>query len=255
MLNIDFSKKTVIVTGGGTGIGYAIAESFFACGANVVLCGRREDILKQAIKDIEKKTKTNSQGKIIAIACDMSKEEDVKMLMQKTVEKFSKLDIFINNAGVWTETPIEKMKESDISNLIQSNLVATILGTKHSAQSMKNGGVIVNIGSFAGILAKRGSSVYSAVKSAVGQFTRSSAAELAEKGIRVNAVIPGVIRTPMTSDHIDEHMDEIIRAIPLGRVGEAKEVAHSVLFLASNLAEYITGDSIEVTGGKYTAQL
>lgn len=255
MLHIDFTKKTVVVTGGGSGIGYAIATSFYACGANVVLCGRREPLLKQAVTDIEKSITVDDHGKIIAIVCDMSKEKDVEMLIQKTITQFSQLDIFINNAGVWMPTSIQKVKESDILALVKDNLVTTILGTKYAAQRMSNGGVIVNIGSFAGILPQRGSSVYSAVKSAVCQFTRSSAAELAEKKIRVNCVIPGVIRTPMTSDNIDEHMDQILRVIPLGRIGTAEDVAHSVLFLASSLAQYITGANLEVTGGKYAIQL
>jgi len=255
MLHLDFTKMTVVVTGGGSGIGYAIAASFFACGAHVVLCGRRERLLKQAVRNIEKGVTTDGHGKIIAIVCDMSREEDVEMLIQKTIKQFSHLDIFINNAGTWMPTPIHEVKESDILTLVKDNLVTTILGTKYAAQCMDNGGVIVNIGSFAGILPKHGSSVYSSVKSAVQQFTRSSAAELAEKKIRVNCVIPGVIRTPMTSDDIDEHIDDVLRTIPWGRVGTAEEVAHSVLFLASPLAQYITGANLEVTGGKYAIQL
>ena len=254
MLHLDFTKKTVIVAGGGSGIGYAIAKSFFARGANVVICGRRESVLNQAVENIEKKAK-KGHGKIVAIQCDMSKEENVLALIKKTLTKFSRLDVFINSAGTWVPAPIHALKEDDILNLVKDNLITTILGTKHAAQGMDNGGVIVNIGSFAGILPQRGASIYSSIKSALHHFTRSSAVELAEKQIRVNCVIPGVIRTPMTSDYIDENMDKLLQAIPLGRVGTAEDVAHSVLFLSSDLAQYITGTSLEVTGGKYATQL
>lgn len=253
MLHLDFTKKTVIVTGGGSGIGYAIAKSFFDCGAHVVLCGHRGSILKQAVRKIERDA-VDGHGKVIAFTCDMSLEKDTAILVKKTLKQFSRLDIFVNNAGMWKPTPIHAIKEADIFSLVKNNLVTTIFGTKYAAHGMKNGGVIINIGSFAGILPMRDSSVYSSIKSSVGQFTRSSAAELAKK-IRVNCVIPGVIRTPMTSDYIDEHKGQILKTIPLGRIGTAEEVAHSVLFLASDLARYITGASLEVTGGKYATQL
>ena len=255
MFQLDFTKKTVIVTGGGSGIGYAIAEAFFACGANVVLCGRREEVLKSAVLKIEDSNNNSDRGEVIYVVADMSREDDVEMLVQRTVEQFSQLDVFINNAGEWMSSPILEIKESDILTLVKNNLVATILGTKYAALSMAEGGVIINIGSFAGILPQRNSSVYASVKSAVHQFTKSSAAELAEKGIRVNCVIPGVIRTAMTSDYIDSNIDNILRAIPLGRVGTTGEVAHSVLFLSSDIAKYTTGASLQVSGGKYVIQL
>ena len=253
-MKIDLKEKVVIVTGAANGIGYAIAKAFFNCGAKVVICGRREPLLKQAIKDIEKEVK-EGHGKIVSIRCDMSKEEDVRILVQKTIAVFQRLDIFINNAGTWSSTPIHEVKEEDIMTLVKNNLVTTILGTKYAAEGMKDNGVIINIGSFAGILPQRGSSIYASVKSAVHNFTRSSAAELAGKKIRVNCVIPGVIRTSMTSDLIDKNTSEILLAIPLGRVGTPEDVAPSVLFLASDLAQYITGASLEVTGGKYAIQL
>ncbi len=249
----DFSNKTVVVTGGGSGIGYAIAQAFFACGANVVICDRRKFVLEKAFQDIKKDIK--SQGRILSVHCDLSREKNVSMLVNKTLKKFSSLDIFVNNAGAWVSTPVLSLKETDISNMISNNLVTTILGTKHAAQSMTKGGVIINTGSFAGRMSRIGSGLYAAAKSGVEQFTRISAAELASKNIRVNCIIPGVIKTPMAKASMDKKRKELLRSIPMRRFGTPEEVANAVLFLSSDLAQYITGASLEVTGGKYTAQL
>lgn len=254
MLQLDFTKKTVVITGGGSGIGLAIAEAFFDSGANVVIVGRREDVLKQAVTEIQNGRKEN-EGEIVSIVCDMSKEDDVRKLVEQVIGRFSRLDVFVNNAGAWIPAHIQEVKENDILEMVKNDLLTAILGTKHASLSMKNGGVIVNIGSFAGIMPQYGASIYASLKSAVHHFTRSAAAELAEKNIRVNCVIPGVIRTAMTSDYIEQNMDKILAPIPLRRIGTEKEVANGVLFLASDLAQYITGASLEVTGGKYSTQI
>ena len=120
---------------------------------------------------------------------------------------------------------------------------------------MKNEGVIINIGSFAGILPMKNSSIYSSLKSAVHTFTKSSASELGIKGIRVNCIIPGVIRTPMTSKYIDDNYNQIIKPISLKNIGTTMDIANAVIFLCSNKAKYITGAMLEVTGGKFSSQL
>jgi 3-oxoacyl-[acyl-carrier protein] reductase len=120
---------------------------------------------------------------------------------------------------------------------------------------MKKSGVIINIGSFAGIIPMKNASLYSSYKSSINSFTKSAATELADLNIRVNCVIPGVIRTSMTSDYIDDNYDKLISAIPLNRIGTTEEVANTVLFLCSDMASYITGAILEVTGGKYITQI
>ena len=253
MLCLDFSNKTVIVTGGASGIGLATAKAFLNCGANVVICDRRKAVLEKAVRDIKKDIK--SRERILAVTCDMSREKDVSVLVNKTLKKFSGLDIFVNNAGTWLHTPVESLKEKDISTILGDNLVTTILGTKHAARNMTKGGVIINTCSFAARMSRLGSGLYAAAKSGVEQFTRISAAELAHKNIRVNCIIPGVIQTPMAKASQDKNKKELLRSIPMKRFATPEQVANAVLFLASDLAQYITGASLEVTGGKYTAQL
>src|SRR3989338_7683373 len=137
MLSIYFTKKTVVVTGGGSGIGLATAKAFLNCGANVVICDRRKSVLEKATQDIKNNIK--SRERILAVHCDMSREKNVSMLVNKTLKKFSHLDIFVNNAGAWVHTPVLSLKETDISNMINNNLITTILGTKHAARSMAKG--------------------------------------------------------------------------------------------------------------------
>jgi NAD(P)-dependent dehydrogenase (short-subunit alcohol dehydrogenase family) len=185
----------------------------------------------------------------------MSNEQSVNDLFQTVQSTFNNIDILINNCGTWTLDVISKLENDVIDKHYNNILKSTILGTKYAAKYMNKGGVIINIGSFAGILSMKNASLYSSFKSAINTFTKSSAEELGEKSIRVNCVVPGVIRTPMTSQYIDDNYNKIIKPIALGRVGSCEEVANGVLFLCSDLASYITGVILEITGGKYATQL
>ena len=139
--------------------------------------------------------------------------------------------------------------------VVVGSSISTILGTKVAASQLEEGGSVVNISSFAAVMAIHSASLYSTYKAALIQFTKSSASELAERDIRVNCIIPGVINTPMTADYISEHHDRLIKPIAMKRLGHPSEIASGVLFLTSDKASYITGDSIHITGGKYLTQL
>jgi len=253
-MNLDFQDKVALISGGGTGIGLTIARSFLLSGANVVITGRREEVLEKSTHVLIKEL-GDIDSEISFMSCDMSALESVKKVLNKTLEQFGKLDYFINNSGVWSIKQIVNITEDEITYSFENILKSTIIGTQIAANSMEKGGVIINIGSFAGIMPMKNASLYSSFKSSINSFTKSAATELADLNIRVNCVIPGVIRTSMTSDYIDDNYDKLISAIPLNRIGTTEEVANTVLFLCSDMASYITGAILEVTGGKYLTQL
>jgi meso-butanediol dehydrogenase / (S,S)-butanediol dehydrogenase / diacetyl reductase len=243
----DFSKQRFIVTGGATGIGRAITELLLMCGAHVVISARREDVLRCAQQEID-------SDRLGVFAADLSKEDNIKNLIDYACEKFGDLSGYINNAGSWTRSLITNLDNEDIIKSVSNNLMTTILGTKHAALAMKKGGSIINMASYAGLKPMSQGSVYSCLKSAVITFTRSSAAELAEAGIRVNCVIPGVIETEMTREHIQANKENLLKPIALKRFGSCEDVAQGVAFLCSSQASYITGTALEITGGKFLTQ-
>ena len=253
MIKLDFSKEIVIVTGGGSGIGYTVAESFLKANATVLIVGRNPEKLEDAKKKLSKHAKAKS--KIHAISADLSSQNEYNKLGQETIDRFGKLDILINSASIWSLTPIEELNDAMLTNYFNNNLKTVMYGAQMARKHMKNGGSIVNLGSFAGLMPLYNSSIYSCCKSAVNTFTRSCAAELAYLNIRANCVIPGVIRTPMTTEYIDKNYEKVIRAIPMNRIGNTQEVANGILFLSSKLASYITGAILEITGGKFAIQL
>ena len=253
MSPFDFTDKSVIVSGGGTGIGFEIAKSFVLCGAKVTIAGRRKDVLEEALPQIKNEI-PRSENRILPSSCDMSDEKSVSSLFKTVQSVFQGIDILINNCGTWSLGQINELQDSEIDAHFNNILKSTILATKYAAAHLGESGAIVNVGSFAGILPMKNASIYSSFKSAINVFTRSSATELGKLGIRVNCITPGVIRTPMTSQYIDDNYDKIIEPIALGRVGSCEEVANTVLFLCSDLASYITGTVLEITGGKYMTQ-
>ena len=253
-MNLNFSKKVVLVSGGGAGIGLTIAKSFLVSGANVVITGRREEVLEKASQTLVKEL-GDIDKRFTFMSCDMSELSSVENVASNTLKQFGKLDILVNNSGVWSTKKIVDISEDEITYNFENILKSTIIGTQVAANSMEKNGVIINIGSFAGIMPMKNASLYSSFKSSINSFTKSAATELASLNIRVNCVMPGVIRTSMTSDYIDDNYDKLISTIPLNRIGTTEEVANSVLFLCSDMATYITGAILEVTGGKYITQL
>tara|TARA_Y100000741_G_C18227909_1_gene548588 strand:- start:234 stop:989 length:756 start_codon:yes stop_codon:yes gene_type:complete len=249
----NFSKKNIIVTGGGTGIGFEIALSFFREKANIMIVGRREKVLIEAVNKI-KKIVPDDDSNLFYYECDMSKEKEVKNLFSAATDKFSDINILINNCSSWSLEPINNLEIKNVKDHISNIYLSTIISTKHGSINLSEGGSIINISSFSSIIPMKEGSIYSSLKSGINNFTKSSASELANKKIRVNSIIPGVIKTPMTSKYIDKNYNQIVSKISLGRVGTCEEVANVALFLCSDFASYVNGTSIEVSGGKFLTQ-
>jgi len=239
-------NKTAIVTGAGQGIGKGIALELAKEGCNVVVSDVNKETAEEAAEEIAKETK----AKTYAFACDVSQKKEVDDLVSAAVEQFGKVDILVNNAGIYPFVSFEKMKESDWDKVMDINLKGIFLCCKAASERMKQGAKIVNISSIASIVGFEGLVHYCASKGGVNAMTRALALELASKKINVNAVAPGAIKTPgATGAMTEEAVKQTISAIPLAKFGEPADIASAVAFLASNKADYITGQVIVVDGG------
>lgn len=239
--------KVAIVTGGTRGIGRAIALKLADHGANIVINYRNSDKEAEELKAI-----LEGKGvKVLAVKCDISNFEDSKNLMDKCKEVFGKIDILVNNAGITKDTLIMRMKEEDFDNVIDVNLKGTFNCAKHASAIMlkQRFGKIINMTSVVGIAGNAGQVNYAASKAGVIGLTKSLAKELGSRGITVNAVAPGFINTDMTASLSEKVKEEASKNIPLKRLGDPEDVANLVGFLASDAANYITGQVINVDGG------
>ena len=239
--------KVAIVTGGTRGIGRAIALKLADQGANIVINYRNSDKEAEELKAI-----LEEKGiKVLTVKCDISNFEDSKNLMDKCKEVFGKIDILVNNAGITKDTLIMRMKEEDFDNVIDVNLKGTFNCAKHASAIMlkQRFGKIINMTSVVGIAGNAGQVNYAASKAGVIGLTKSLAKELGSRGITVNAVAPGFINTDMTASLSEKVKEEASKNIPLKRLGDPEDVANLVGFLASDAANYITGQFINVDGG------
>ena len=239
--------KVAIVTGGTRGIGRAIALKLADHGANIVINYRNSDKEAEELKAI-----LEGKGvKVLTVKCDISNFEDSKNLMDKCKEVFGKIDILVNNAGITKDTLIMRMKEQDFDNVIDVNLKGTFNCAKHASAIMlkQRFGKIINMTSVVGIAGNAGQVNYAASKAGVIVLTKSLAKELGSRGITVNAVAPGFINTDMTASLSEKVKEEASKNIPLKRLGDPEDVANLVGFLASDAANYITGQVINVDGG------
>jgi 3-oxoacyl-[acyl-carrier protein] reductase len=245
---MDLKGKTAIVTGAARGIGKVIALGLAKCGADIAVSDINEDSLNAAVKEIEALGR-----KAIAVKMDVSSLKDCEDMVKKTVDAFGKVDILINNAGITRDTVLLRMKEEQWDQVIQVNLKGTFNCTKAVIRSMfkQKSGKIINISSVTGAMGNAGQSNYSASKAAVMGFTKSIAREYAHCGITVNAVAPGFIKTAMTDAIPEKDRDAMISIIPAKRLGLPEDVADTVCFLASDMANYITGQVIHINGGMY----
>ena len=245
---MDLKGKTAIVTGAAQGIGKVIALGLAKCGADIAVSDINEDSLSSAVKEIEALGR-----KALAVKMDVSSLKDCEAMVKKTIDAFGKVDILINNAGITRDTVLLRMKEEQWDQVIQVNLKGTFNCTKAVIRGMfkQKSGKIINISSVTGAMGNAGQANYSASKAAVMGFTKSIAREYAHCGITVNAVAPGFIKTAMTDAIPEKDRDAMISIIPAKRLGLPEDVADTVCFLASDMANYITGQVIHINGGMY----
>lgn len=241
------SGKIAVITGAGRGIGRAIALQFAGYGAKVVVNYRNSITqVEELLTEIK-----NAGGEAVAVRADVSREEEAKNLLNEAVKQYGRLDILVNNAGITKDNLLMRMTEEEFDSVLDINLKGTFFCLKHAASIMlkQRSGKIINISSVVGITGNVGQTNYAASKAGVIGMTKSVARELASRGITVNAVAPGFIRTDMTDALSDKVKEATIENIPLKRYGTVEEVAGAVSFLASEAANYITGQVLQVDGG------
>jgi 3-oxoacyl-[acyl-carrier protein] reductase len=250
MVRYDFAKKNVLVTGSSRGMGAAILEQFAIAGATCVV-NFFDDAAGQNRRDAEQ-TAERLRGHNVPVhvfGADVSQYAAVESLMKQVADTLGGLDILVNNAGILRDKTVKKMSEGDWRTVLQTDLDGVFYCSKLGAEILRDSGRIVNVASIAGVVGFHGQANYAAAKAGVIALTKVMSKELARRGITVNAVAPGVIRTPMLNDIKPEVMAEYEKQIPVGRVGKPEDVAHAVLFLACEESSYITGQTLPITGG------
>ena len=241
--------KTAVVTGGTRGIGFAIVKKYLENGANVAIAGSRQATVEKAIEKLPE-----YKDRVMGIWPDLCSPEEVAAAFSSVKEKFGSLDILANNAGISSRTSLYDYTVEEFSKIFDINVKAVFICTQAAARIMKErgGGVIISTSSMVGEYGQPSGCGYPASKFAVNGLTRSLSRELAKDQIRVNAVAPGVTRTDMLDALPKEMVDRISAGIPLGRVGEPLDIANAYLFLASDLASYVTGLTLRVDGAAMT---
>ena len=240
-------SKVALVTGATRGIGKQIALTLSKQGYDIVVNYRKEcDELTNLKNEIEQ-----NNVECLLVKGDVSSFEDCERFVKQAIEKFGKIDVLVNNAGITKDMLLARMKKEDFSQVIDTNLVGTFNVTKNVIPYMMKArsGRVINISSVVGVTGNAGQTNYSASKAGIIGFTKSLAKEVASRNIAVNAIAPGFIETDMTDVLKDEVKDEIAKNIPLKRMGKTEDVANLVKFLASEESSYITGQVINVDGG------
>jgi 3-oxoacyl-[acyl-carrier protein] reductase len=238
--------KVALVTGASRGIGRVIAETLAEAGATVVLGARDAARLTEAVGAIESRG-----GRAEAVALDVADKASVEAAMAGLLAKHGRLDVLVNNAGITRDNLLLRMKTEEWNDVLATNLTGTFLCTQAAMKPMlkQRSGRIVNVTSVVGLSGNAGQANYAASKAGLVGFTKSVAREVASRGITVNAVAPGFIETDMTAAMTDKAREAVLAAIPLGRVGQARDVAAAVAYLASDDAAYVTGQVLAVDGG------
>jgi len=249
-MNISFTGKAALVTGAGKGMGLATAKAFAKAGAAVMLADINEDSAFKAADELSK-----AGHKAIGMRCDVADEAQVKAVVEKTVASFGRLDAAYNNAGIQSlVTDTADLTSEEWDRVFSVNLRGVFLCMKYELTQMREqgSGAIVNCSSIGGLIGLPGRAAYHAAKHGVLGLTKSAALEYAPRGIRINAVCPGTIRTPMVEDMFasgDLSEEDVVKLAPINRLGEAPEIADAVLWLCSPMSTYVIGQSVAVDGG------
>lgn len=251
-MDLKLQSKTVVITGGTAGIGKALAKTYLEEGANVVACGRNQARIDTFIKECNEAGRRN----VLGIRADIALPEDQSMLLEKTVDRFGGMDIWINNAGTVTRNSLLDAGMAEWDLIMNVNLRAVFSCIKLAGGYMKEhgGGVIANASSFASRIPLAGTGIYAASKWGVNALTQVAAAELAPYGIRVFAFIPGLIATEITRDRVEANKQKLLEQIALNRLGAPEDLGPIIAMLTSERAAYFTGVTVEISGGKFCVQ-
>ncbi len=241
--------KKIVITGGSRGIGKAIARKFAQNGASIAIIATREsDEAKETVKELKE---MGSDARLYT--CDIKDPDQVESVSEEILTDFGSVDVLVNNAGVTRDNLLPNLSIMDIDNVIDTNLKGTMCVTRSFIRSFmrQKHGNIINMSSVVGLMGNRGQTNYAASKAGLVGFTKSVAKEYGRRNIRCNAIAPGYIETDMTAKLTDEKRQEIIKMLPLSRLGSTEDVAELALFLADDRSSYITGEVIKVDGGMY----
>jgi NAD(P)-dependent dehydrogenase (short-subunit alcohol dehydrogenase family) len=253
-ITYNFNGQVDLVTGAASGMGLATARAFAQAGAAVTLADISKDALQQAVDQIK-----SIGGNVIAVLCDVADEAQVAVMVERTVTEFGRLDAALNNAGIQVQSSeVADQSAEDYDRVNAINLRGVWACMKHELQQMRRqgSGAIVNCSSIGGLVGRAELAAYHGSKHGVIGLTRSAALEYAARGIRVNAFCPGTIDTPMVSSMLEKGMlamDDLLRDLPMKRLGKGEEIAHAVLWLCSSGSTFVTGQALAVDGG-FTAQ-
>ena len=246
---MKLTGKVAIVTGGGKGIGKGIATAFAREGAKVVVASRSQDVIEAVAQGIK-----NAGGEAAAVCVDVRKVESINELVQKTVDRYGRVDLLVNNAGITMGCASEDLSPEDWRTAMETDLYSVFFASQAAARVMipQGGGGIINISSVNGILAAPRRAAYCASKAAVNELTKVLAIEWADRNIRVNAIAPGYVRTELVQDVIDKgaiSLEAILRRTPQHRIGEVDDIAGLAVYIASDQSSYMTGSIVNIDGG------
>ena len=246
MISFDLTGKVAVVTGASSGLGQQFARALSEQGCDVAILARRKERLEEFSKELKQ-----TGHDCLPVSCDVTDEESIKNAVKAVVDHFGKIDILVNNAGITKDGLMLRMKENDFDTVIDVNLKGTWNCMKHATKLMmkQKYGRIVSMSSVVGVMGNAGQVNYAASKSGIIGMTMSLAREVGSRGITVNAVAPGFIQTAMTDVLSDEIKEQMKSQIPLGTFGSVQDIANAVVFLASDEAKYITGQTLHVDGG------